>query len=132
MGPLTGLLTLPASGPLAMLTWVARQIANLADQEMLNPERIELALVALERRLDAGEIDEATFEAEEATLLRELERIHLLRQAGGPAELAAGPADWAGQPRDAEPAARAVSTGDPPAAAASNGAGRHLETGVAS
>ena len=48
-------------------------------REMLDPARIETALRALERRLDAGEIDEAAFEAEETALLEELAQMRATR-----------------------------------------------------
>jgi hypothetical protein len=69
------LIALPVMAPLGGLTWLARQIANSAMNEWLDPARIERGLFQLERRLDAGEIDEATFEAEEAVLLEELRTI---------------------------------------------------------
>ncbi len=81
MGPLTAILGLPVSGPMGALTWIARQIANAANQELLDPARIETALLLLERRLEQGEIDEATFEGEEELLLQELAEITELRAA---------------------------------------------------
>jgi hypothetical protein len=81
MGPLASILGLPVSGPMTALTWIARQIANAATQEMLDPLRIENALLALERRLEDGLIDEAAFEAEEERLLEELAEIRALREA---------------------------------------------------
>jgi hypothetical protein len=72
---LVDMLGFPASFPLRGVGWLARQVAEAALQEMLDPTRIERALFALERQLDAGEIDEARFEAEEAELLAELTRI---------------------------------------------------------
>ena len=81
MGTLTTLLGLPVSGPMSALTWIARQIANAASQELLDPSRIETALLLLERKLEDGEIDEAAFEAEEDRLLQELAEITELRAA---------------------------------------------------
>ncbi len=81
MNPLTGLLTLPVCGPIGALAWLARQVAENAVQQMLDPARIEAALLALERRLEAGEIDEAAFEAEEARLLEELAEMRATRDA---------------------------------------------------
>jgi hypothetical protein len=78
---------LPVVGPLRGLTWLARQIAAAAEQEMADPARIEAALLTLERRLNAGEIDDAEFEAQEAVLLASLSA----QQAAG-AESAAAPA----------------------------------------
>jgi hypothetical protein len=70
-----GLLALPVSGPLGAVTWIARQVAEAALAQYLDPARIEAALLALERRLEAGEIDEAGFEAAEAALLAELREM---------------------------------------------------------
>ncbi len=79
MGMLSTLLTLPASGPIGAVGWLARQIADAAMQEILDPARIETALLLLERRLETGAIDEAAFEAEEARLLEELLEIRAIR-----------------------------------------------------
>jgi len=73
-GPLR-LLALPVAAPLAGLGWLARQVAEAAMTEWLDPARIEVALLRLERRLELGEIDESTFEAEEALLLEELAQM---------------------------------------------------------
>jgi hypothetical protein len=73
MKPLSTLLGLPVAGPLLGLGWLARRIAEAADREMYGPEAVQAALLALERRLDAGEIDLASFEAEEARLLAVLQ-----------------------------------------------------------
>ncbi|HEX2940973.1 MAG TPA: gas vesicle protein GvpG [Rhodopila sp.] len=81
MDPLTAVLTFPISGPMGALAWIARQIANAAEQQMLDPARIETALRELERRLEDGRIDEPAFEAEEALLLAELEDIKAQRAA---------------------------------------------------
>jgi hypothetical protein len=75
MGPIAILLGFPIAAPIAGLGWIARQVAAAAEQQYLDPGRIEAAMFALERRLDAGEIDEAAFEGEEALLLQELKNI---------------------------------------------------------
>ena len=81
MNPVATILSLPVSGPLGMLGWIARQVANAATQQLLDPTRIETALLQLEKRLEAGQIDEATFEAEEERLLGELAEITAIRAA---------------------------------------------------
>ncbi len=97
MGTLDGMLALPLTGPLRGLAWLARQIAEAADQEMANPARIETALLALERQLEAGEIDSATHETREAALLAELEALQARpgadgnRESSAPAESAPAP-----------------------------------------
>ncbi len=81
MGPIGQLLALPVTGPIGALQWLARQVAEQALQQMLDPARIETALRALERRLEAGDIDEAAFEAEEERLLLELAEMRAIRAA---------------------------------------------------
>ncbi len=80
MGVLSALLRLPVSGPIGALTWIAAQIEAAARERMLDPARIEKALLLLERRLDDGEMSEAEFEAEETLLLDELANIRALRE----------------------------------------------------
>ncbi|EFH09296.1 gas vesicle protein GvpG [Pseudoroseomonas cervicalis] len=75
------LLTLPASGPLSGVFWIARRIAAIVEEEQSDPARVEAALLALERRLEAGEIDEATYDAAEAPLLEELQALRAARRA---------------------------------------------------
>ena len=73
MGLLTSLLTLPVAGPIKGALWVMRQVHEAAEAEFYDPGAIKRALVALERQLDAGEIDEETFEQAEALLLDRLD-----------------------------------------------------------
>ena len=79
MGPLSGLLALPVAGPIGGLVWLARQVAENAVRQMLDPARIEAALLGLERKLEAGDIDEAAFEAAESLLLEELAEMRAAR-----------------------------------------------------
>ncbi|MBK1661882.1 gas vesicle protein GvpG [Paracraurococcus ruber] len=76
-----GLLTLPIKAPVGGIAWIARQVAEAALKQWLDPARIEAAMLALEKRLEAGEIAEAEFEAQEAALLAELRQIRAERQA---------------------------------------------------
>jgi hypothetical protein len=75
MGVLGNTFGLPLTGPLRGLTWLARQVAEAASREMADPAQIEADLLALERQMNAGEIDEPTFEAREADLLARLTEI---------------------------------------------------------
>jgi len=72
MGILTTLLTLPVSGPIKGAMWIAGQVHDAAQAQMNDPAAIKAALVDLERKLDAGEIDEAAFDAAEEALLDRL------------------------------------------------------------
>lgn len=79
MGLLRGLLTLPVTGPALGALWVARQIQEAAEQEFYDPAAIKRALSDLEARLDAGEIDEAAFEAAELELIERLRTANAAR-----------------------------------------------------
>jgi hypothetical protein len=85
MGFVTTIGGLPITGPLFGLEWLARRIAEAAERELNDPTRVERELITLERALDAGEIDEATFEAREAELLTELAEIMHARARPGEA-----------------------------------------------
>jgi cytochrome c-type biogenesis protein CcmH/NrfG len=74
MGILRSLLTLPVTGPLQGALWVAGRIHEAADRELSDPVAIRRALRELEIDLEAGRLDEETFEAAEAVLLERLTR----------------------------------------------------------
>ncbi len=73
MGLISNLLLLPLTGPGKGALWVARQVHEAADKEISDPASIRRALRALEVQLEAGEIDEETFEEAEIVLLRRLQ-----------------------------------------------------------
>lgn len=92
MGMLRTLATLPVSGTVLGLGWLARRIAEAAEREMNDPARIEAALLALNRALEAGDLSEPEFEAREAALLEELERLAAPQDAAPDAAPGAAPA----------------------------------------
>lgn len=71
MGLLTGLLTLPLA-PARGLAWVFDQVLDEAEAQLYDPRRIRLELAAAERALQAGELDEESYEALEHELLGRL------------------------------------------------------------
>ncbi len=75
------LLGLPVTAPLGALGWLARQVAEAAVKEWADPARIEAAVLALAQRLERGEIDEETYDAEEARLLDELAEMRAAARA---------------------------------------------------
>lgn len=66
------LLAAPVRAPLSGALWLARHIADQAEAELNDPAALKRRLAALEGAFDAGEIDEATFEAEELEIVRRL------------------------------------------------------------
>ena len=59
---------LPVFGAL----WLAAQVRDAAEAELNDPARLKARLGALEAALDAGEISEEEFEAEELEIIRRL------------------------------------------------------------
>ena len=74
MGLLRKLLTAPVTGPLSGAFWIATKLHEAADAELHDPVRIRRALEDLEADLEAGRIDEATYEAAEDILMERLQR----------------------------------------------------------
>ncbi len=78
------LLMLPVSGPLAGLEWVGAKIHEAALAKLNDPTEIKRQLVALEAKLEAGELAEAEFEALEDELLQRLREASRLMRREGP------------------------------------------------
>jgi ribosome assembly protein YihI (activator of Der GTPase) len=76
MGLITGLLTLPLA-PVRGVAWVAEKVAEQAELELYDENRIMGELAELERAKDAGELDEEQFNRYVDELL---ERLELGRQ----------------------------------------------------
>jgi Gas vesicle protein G len=80
------LLALPITAPLAGVAWVGEKIHETAIKKMNDPTEMKRQLAALERKLEAGELGEAEFEALELeilTRLREASRLMRLADAKG-------------------------------------------------
>jgi hypothetical protein len=73
VGLVSGLLLLPLA-PMRGTLWVADHLFAEARRQTRDPRAVQARLAALDHALDAGEIDEATFEREEERLLTLLER----------------------------------------------------------
>ena len=72
MNFLLNLLTLPVSGPIRGVIWIAEQVAEQADREMYDEEAIRGQLAELEIRYELGEINDEEYQAEEEDLLSRL------------------------------------------------------------
>lgn len=77
IGLLAKLLSLPVTAPTNALMSVLRAIRDEVDKEHQNPDSLRRQLVELQALLEAGEIDEATYDELEEDLLDALERLHL-------------------------------------------------------
>jgi cytochrome c-type biogenesis protein CcmH/NrfG len=81
MGLLSNVLLAPVTLPVRGLNFVFREVQKAADQELNDPDVIRRELLELQRRLDAGLIDEATYDQAEAELLGRLNAIAERRRA---------------------------------------------------
>ena len=80
MGFLTNLLTLPVTGPVKGVVWIAEKLAEQAERELYGGEEVRGQLMELELRYDLGEISEEDYLAAEELLLARL-KISRERQA---------------------------------------------------
>jgi len=85
MNMLLRLLTLPLSAPIETALWAAKKISERAEDVYYDETTVQAALLELELRLELGEIDEESFEAEESQLLTHLKEIreYKLQRAKG-------------------------------------------------
>ncbi len=81
MGLLTGLLTLPLA-PVRGVAWVAEKVAEEAERELYDEQRILRELGDLEAAKDEGLISEETFNRGADELLQRLELGRQLRLEG--------------------------------------------------
>ncbi|MBM4372510.1 MAG: gas vesicle protein GvpG [Deltaproteobacteria bacterium] len=75
MGFLVDLLTLPLLGGPRLVHWLARAVAEQAEHELLDEQRVLGRLLELQERYEAGEVTEGEVEREEEALLDMLETI---------------------------------------------------------
>jgi hypothetical protein len=75
MGFLTNLLLAPVALPMRGINSIFREIRDVVDKELNDPDAIRRELLELQRRFDAGLIDEAAYDIAEAGLLAHLSAI---------------------------------------------------------
>jgi gas vesicle protein GvpG len=79
MGLITGILTLPLA-PVRGVAWVAEKVAEQAELELYDENRILRELVELEAARDRDEISEQRFDAAVDELLERLQVGRALRE----------------------------------------------------
>ena len=80
MGLITGLLTLPLA-PVRGVAWVAEQVAEQAENELYDEQRIMRELTELEMAREAGQIGEEDYERSIDDVLARLEVSRQLQEA---------------------------------------------------
>jgi Gas vesicle protein G len=71
MGLITGLLTLPLA-PARGVAWIAEQVREEAERQMMDPAELHEALADVEARREAGLIDDAEADRLEDELIERL------------------------------------------------------------
>lgn len=79
MGLITGILTLPLA-PVRGVAWVAEKVAEQAEQELYDENRILRELSELEAAHDRGEFSDERFDADVELLLERLQVGRELRE----------------------------------------------------
>jgi len=75
MGFVFDLLTSPVLGPIRGVHWLATKVAEAAEGELLDEDRVRNELLELQMRLDMGEITEEQYDEQERVLLEQLNAI---------------------------------------------------------
>jgi len=75
MGFVFDLLTSPVLGPIRGVHWLATKVAEAAEGELLDEERVRNELLELQMRLDMGEITEEEYDEQEKVLVEQLNAI---------------------------------------------------------
>ncbi|NQT73927.1 MAG: gas vesicle protein GvpG [Chloroflexi bacterium] len=75
MGLLFNLLTLPVSGPVKSVTWIAEKLIEQAESEELDEDRIKGELLELQVHFELDEISQEEYDQQEAVLLEQLSAI---------------------------------------------------------
>ncbi len=75
MGFVFGLLTSPILGPVKGVHWLAKKVAEAAEGELLDEDRVRGELLELQMRLEMDEITEEEYERQEGRLMGQLNAI---------------------------------------------------------
>lgn len=75
MGFVFGLLTSPMLGPVKGVHWLAKKVAEAAEGELLDEDRVRGELLELQMRLEMDEITEEEYDEQERRLIGQLDAI---------------------------------------------------------
>jgi uncharacterized membrane protein len=75
------LLTAPVSAPVFGLRFVLQRLLEVAEQELMDIDRIHEDLLLLQLRLEEGEISEEEYLREEAAIMQRLREARAYHQA---------------------------------------------------
>lgn len=77
MSLIVDILTAPVLGPIRGVYWLAEKLADVAEGELLDEDRVREELLELQMRLEMGEITEDEYGEQEKVLM---ERLNAIRE----------------------------------------------------
>ena len=97
MGILKHVLFWPVTGPIAGIEWSMNQVMKVVEEELTDDSIVKQDFMALQMKLELGEIDDEEYSRQEAIIMNRLREVRAWREklgksvAGGPVRVAKGP-----------------------------------------
>jgi len=99
MGILKHVLFWPVTGPIAGIEWSMNQVMKVVEEELTDDSIVKQDFMALQMKLELGEIDDEEYAREEAVIMARLREVRAWRErlgksvAGGPVRVAREPGE---------------------------------------
>lgn len=99
MGLVKHLLFWPVTGPIAGIEWSMNQVMKVVEEELTDDSAVKQDFMALQMKLELGEIDDEEYVAEEAVIMARLREVRAWREKlgkanpGGPVRVARDPGE---------------------------------------
>jgi hypothetical protein len=99
MGLLKHLLFWPVTAPIAGTKWSMNQVMKVVEEELTDDTVVKQDFMALQIKLELGEITDEEYVEEEAAIMARLREVRAWRErlgksvAGGPVRVAKGPGE---------------------------------------
>ena len=97
MGILKHVLFWPVTGPVGATRWSLNQVMKIVEEELTDDTTVKQDFMALQMKLELGEIDDEEYVEQEAIIMARLREVRAWREklgksvAGGPVRVAKGP-----------------------------------------
>jgi hypothetical protein len=97
MGILKHVLFWPVTGPVGATRWSLNQVMKIVEEELTDDTTVKQDFMALQMKLELGEIDDEEYVEQEAVIMARLREVRAWREklgksvAGGPVRVAKGP-----------------------------------------
>ena len=96
MGILKHVLFWPVTGPVGATKWSLNQVMKIVEEELTDDTTVKQDFMALQMKLELGEIDDEEYAEQEAIIMTRLREVRAWREklgksvAGGPVRVARG------------------------------------------